>query len=157
MQSSKCLNGNLPHLLSKELKLYYNSFWDLNSFPKSEELTNKLAEITEDTIKANAINNTAAIINKGIKLYGWEYYKNNFLNTPIKLTALPMLDIVEARRLARNTGSSSDIVNNIRLHMLAVHWKFAGTKELCEEIQKHVPMQLKIIELILLYTTAAFK
>jgi hypothetical protein len=157
IHSTQELSSKLYPLLSKELKLYYNSFWDLNSFPKSEELSNKLLEITKDTIKANAINNTAAIVNKAIKLYGWEFYRDNFLNTPIKLTALPMLGVVEARHLARNIGSSSDIINNIRLHKLAVHWNFAGTKELCEEIQKCVPMQLKIIELILLYAASAFK
>jgi hypothetical protein len=141
--------------LSKKLEPYYHSFWDLNSFPKSDELKNTLLAIVDNNQKVDAIINTASIINKGIKLYGWEFYRDNFLNTSIKLTALPMLGIVSTRRLSRNIGSC-EVVGNIRLHKLATHWNFEDSISLCEAIQKHVPMQLKIIELILWYTVTTF-
>jgi hypothetical protein len=142
--------------LSKELKPYYNSFWDLTSFPKSEELKNTLSDILENQDKVNAIINTASIINKGIKLYGWEFYRSNFLDASAKLTALPMLGIMGARQLSRGTGSSQEVVGNVRLHKLATHWNFEDSRALCEGIQKYVPMQLKIIELILWYTVFTF-
>lgn len=143
--------------LSKELKLYYNSFWDLNAFPKSEELIIKLSKLIDNDKKLHAIIDTALVVNKGIKLYGWEFYRNNFLNTPIKLTAMPMLDLIEATHLSRNIGSSSEVIRNMRIHKLAVHWRFENTKELCESIQKSVPMQLKIIDLILHYAVSTFE
>jgi hypothetical protein len=147
--------------LSDSLTPYYHSFWDLNNFPKSAEIVEKIYRDLFDNKnvpveKVDSLIQCASIINRGIKLFGWDRYKDNFLNTPEKLCVLPMLGITGAKQLSRNVGASSEIISTARCHELAVHWGFDDSRSLCTAIQKYIPMQLKIIELILWYSATTF-
>lgn len=141
--------------LSKFLAPFYNSFWDLNNFPKFDSIKEGILKFeNEKTLKA--LYSCADTINRGIKLFGWDHYKENFLNTPEKLCALPMLGISGANKLARNVGLNHDISCEGRLYPLVKLWEFNDTKELCETIHKYVPMEPRIIELILWYSVVSF-
>lgn len=139
--------------LSKSLQPFYQSFWDLNNFPKEE--ISKAKEFTKD--KYDAIHHTASIMNRGIKLFGWDKYRDNFLNTPGKLCALPLLQIGGAKHLSRNVGSNNELLESQRLYPLVKRWGFDSSEELCKSIQKHVPMSLKVIEMILWYSAVTFE
>jgi hypothetical protein len=143
--------------LTQRLTPFYHSFWDLNNFPKQEEIKERVLEVFPNHDKFHAIINCASIINKGIKLYGWDFYRDNFLNKPEKLVALPMMGIVSSRQLARNVGASAKTISSSRLYNLASHWGFVSVDEMCKTIQKHVPMQIKVIELILWYAATTFE
>lgn len=141
--------------LSKHLAPFYNSFWDLNSFPKLEAVREGILKFeNEQTLQA--LFSCADTVNRGIKLFGWDHYKENFLNTPEKLCVLPMLGISGANKLARNVGLNSNVVNDGRLYPLVKQWGFSDTKELCNTIYNYVPMEPRIIELILWYSVVSF-
>lgn len=139
--------------LSKSLQPFYQSFWDLNSFPKEE--VSKVKEYAED--RYEAIHKTSSIMNRGIKLFGWDTYRDKFLNTPAKLCALPLLQIGGAKHLSRNVGSHNELLEGQRLYPLVKRWGFDNSEDLCKNIQKHVPMSLKVIELILWYSAVTFE
>lgn len=140
---------------SKELYNNYYSFWHLNDPIKINFIFDKLLGHLNE-LKVKAIIDSATIISKGIKLFGWEYYRNNFLDTSYKLLAFPLVSEYSAKTLSINIGNSSEAINNYRLQYLAKHWNFYDVKELCSAIQKHIPMQLRIIELILWYSNYTF-
>lgn len=138
--------------LSKSLTPYYQSFWDLNNFPKVE-----VPRVSEYTDQYESLHKTASIMNRGIKLFGWDKYRDNFLNTPAKLCVLPSLQISGASHLSRNVGSIGDVLGERRLYPLVKHWGFDSSEALCKEIQKYTPMSLKVIELILWYSAVTFE
>jgi hypothetical protein len=143
--------------LSKELSPFYHSFWDLNNFPKVESVKNNIMKVMHDEKKFEALYRCADIINRGIKLFGWDNYRNNYLDCPEKLSALPMIGFRGAYQLSRNIGVTTELISSDRLYHLAEYWKFESPTALCVAIQKYVPMQLKIIELILWYASATFQ
>lgn len=141
--------------LSKKLTPFYNSFWDLNNVPSVEDVQDILPLLNNEK-KFKAIYDCAGIINRGIKLFGWDRYKDNFLNTPERLCVLPMIGILGAKRLSRNIGLSSEVISSAQLHRLAVHWGFTDSKELCTAIQQKIAMQAHVIEMILWYAAHTF-
>lgn len=142
--------------LSKALTKYYIGFWDLNNFPKEEEMKELVVSVNDNEKKFHALHNCAQIINQGTKLFGWDRYKDNFLNTPEKLSVLPMLGITGAKQLSRNIGVSFEILSTAKLHPVAVHYGFMDFKSLCQAIQQRVALQPRIIELILWYAVVTF-
>src|SRR5258708_10242687 len=82
--TAKSASKFFPKLL-KELIPFYRSFWDLNNFHKQEEITENILSIIHNEQKCQAIYRGAHIINQGIKLYGWDRYRDNFLSTVSKL------------------------------------------------------------------------
>jgi hypothetical protein len=157
--ATTCLNEDIKTASQKFMELrqyfipYTNSFWDLNNFPKDQELTKHIIAIVEKE-KTDAIHECASIINKGVKLFGWSDYKSHFLDVPEKLCVLPMIGIASSQQLARNIGHT--IIGD-RLHDLANHWGFQDSKELCNGIQKYIALQPKVIELVLWYTAVTFE
>lgn len=158
---SVCCIGEQPKdvsgifsLFSKELTPFYHSFWDLNSFPREKFISENISPYE---IKYDAIYRCASIVNRGIKLFGWDHYKDNFLDTPEKLSALPHIGIAGANQLTRNIGLEAEVISHSRLYDLAMRWEFDDTISLCKAIQKFIPMQLKVIELILWYTVTTFE
>lgn len=139
--------------LKKAISPYMHSFWDLNSFPKEEQTKEAIVALCHSEDKFKAIHHCASIINRGIKLFTWEKYRNNFLNTPEKLSVLPMLGINGANHLFSNITVSSDVVKFPRLYDLAKHWGFSSATELYMEINKRIVLPLRIIELILWYAS----
>jgi hypothetical protein len=143
--------------LTNQLTGFYHSFWDLNNFPKEEDVKEKVMGVIHNEKKFKSIYNTAFIMNQGIKLFGWDRYKDNFLNSPDKLCVLPMIQMRGAQVLSRNVGISSDIISSARLHPTAVRLGFQDSRSLCLAIQKNVQMQLKVIEVILWYAVETFE
>ena len=97
---------------------------------------------------------TARIISRGIKLFEWKYYRNNYLNTAEKLIVFPLLEVDTSLRLAKNIGI--DALDD-RLHLLANHFGFINSRVMCDTIHKNVPLRLKVVELILWYAVAHFE
>lgn len=161
--SVSCVNENLHEVsrffpeLSKRLSPFYTCFWDLNNFPNIEEIKPQLISLNNSEKKTEALITCADIINRGIKLFGWDNYKDNFLSTPEKLCVLPVIGMSGAKQLCRNIGISSEVLSTAKLHQLAVHWGFEDSKLLCAAIQQHVNMQLKVIELVMWYASATFE
>jgi hypothetical protein len=160
---SVCCIGESPHSASKlftrvvkELSPFYHSFWDINSFPQ-EDIKVQLSLVLPDKSKHEAIYRCASILNRGIKLYGWDFYKDNLLDTPEKLSVLPFIGIAGAHQLSRNIGMNVEVISHSRLYDLAARWNFTDTIEMCKSIQKLVPMQLRVIELILWYAVSTFE
>jgi hypothetical protein len=151
-QDTRVVSEYFP-LLIEQLSPYFKSLWDLNSLPQLDDLKSRVLLINNEPAKIEAIHNCANIINRGIKLFGWEKYRSNFLNTPEKLSVLPMLGIVGGKNLFASITIYNDVVGYPRLHNLAEHWGFADTKALCEAIAKRIALPLRIIELILWYAT----
>lgn len=143
--------------LTNSLTPFYHSFWDLNNFPKEDDIKIKVLETIHNEKKFKAMYDCAFIMNQGIKLFGWDRYKDNFLNSPEKLCVLPMIQMKGAKILSRNVGASSDVISSARLHPLAVHWGFEDSKSLCLAIRQNVEMQLKVIEVILWYAASTFE
>jgi hypothetical protein len=139
--------------LSKQLTPIFHSFWNLNDCPN----LNDFKDTGNYLIHSDSIVACAKIITRGIKLFGWEYYRNNFLDTSEKLIALPYLNAERAKHLARNIGHTTNLISSFRLQDLANHWGFKNVETACRTIQQHVPLQLKIIELILWYAVATFE
>lgn len=142
--------------LAQALSPFYHSFWDLNNFPKRDAIKDSVMTTIDSEKKFDALYQCADTINRGIKLFGWDTYRNRFLDCPEKLCVLPMIGLNGANQLSRNIGVTSELVSGDRLYHLAKHWSFENSTDMCKKIQKHVPMQLKIIELILWYSTATF-
>lgn len=154
-ENVEAVSDRFPQL-SKKLTPFYNSFWDLNKLPSVEEVHDILPIVGSEK-KFKAIYDCAGIINRGIKLFGWDRYKDNFLNTPERLCVLPVIGFSGARRLSRNIGLSSDVISSAQLHRLAGHWGFGDSKELCAAIQKNVAMQMQVIEMIMWYAAHTFE
>lgn len=142
--------------LSKELIPLYRSFSDIYNFPSENSFREASLKIFHNEDKINAILKCAHIMNNGIKLFGWEKYKDNFLNETNKLEALPFIGPINSKHLARNIGLSSDIMEGAHLNRLAVRWGFDSVNALCQDIQKRINLPLKVIGLILWYTAATF-
>jgi hypothetical protein len=143
--------------LSKSLAPFYNSFWDLNNFPQADSLKERIVSMNHNEKKFDQLYQCANVINRGIKLFGWDEYKNNFLSSPERLCVLPGIGIVGARHLARNTGISGEVISSAQLQRLAVHWGFEDCSSLCAAIQRNVALQPKVIEMVLWYAAHTFE
>lgn len=142
--------------ISNYLPIFYDNFRETSSFPTEDSINNSMLPVLQDDVKLHAIYNCAQIINRGIKLFDWDLYKKEYLNTVEKLNILPLIGMYEANLLARSIGVSFNVIERPPLHSLATNWKFDSVTELCMAIQKNVPLQLKVIEVVLWYSAITF-
>jgi hypothetical protein len=142
--------------MSKNLHFLYNSFYDLNSLPSKDATKVSLLPFIRNEAKCEALWKTARTLNNGIKLFGWEKYRDNFLDTTQKLQALPFIGSINSSQLARNTGINKASIEGTHLHRMAVRWGFKHPDDLCEAISKYVVMQPKVIGQILWYAGTTF-
>lgn len=142
--------------LSESLAPLYRGCYDNNSFPKKEDVIDNIAQSINSQEIAESLYKCANILSRGIKLFGWDNYKHRYLGSVEKLTVLPEINLIKAKKLARNIGLYCHTIDDDRVEKLAKHWGFSCSESLCKEISKHVPMQLKIIELILWYGAVHF-
>lgn len=149
---SKFLEEQTFLTLIKSFNDFYPSFYH-PSFPSKEEL---LSSNLIDHKSFDDIYLCASILHRGIKLFNWTEYKRHYLSSVEKLMILPGLNTDKAKKLARNIGLTTQDISNGEINKLASHWKFDTATDLCLAIQKHVPMQLKVIESILWYSTHHF-
>lgn len=153
--SSESVSQFFPEL-SKRLSPFYNSFWDLNNFPKEELVKDWIVSVNKSEKKFDQLYRCASIINRGIKLFGWDEYKNNFLSSQEKLYVLPGVGASGARHLSRNVGISNEVISSAQLQSLASHWDFPDCQSLCSAIQKNIALQPKVIEMVLWYAAHTF-
>lgn len=155
-----CLDDNVNYfysgypVMAQQLSSFYRSFTDWNYFPNEEEIDESLNIIFPNAKKKKSVAQTARIISRGIKLFEWKYYRNNYLNTAEKLIVFPLLEVDTSLRLAKNIGI--DALDD-RLHLLANHFGFINSRVMCDTIHKNVPLRLKVVELILWYAVAHFE
>jgi hypothetical protein len=142
--------------MSKHLQPYYRAFWDLNYLPKEEDMKDKLIPFIHNEAKCNALWKTARIINNGVRLFGWDKYRNNFLDESNKLQALPFIGSSNCIQLARNIGLQRPGISGTHLHRMAVRWGFQHPDDLCLAISKQVVLQTKVIGQILWYAGTTF-
>src|SRR5271165_170199 len=137
---SKTVSKYFPNLL-KEIQPYRVSFWDLKSFPSAETMSARLMPLIHNQSKCQAIQAGAHIIHNGIRLFGWDAYRDNFLSSTKKLQALPMIGPLNSIQLGRNIGFVQSIASGAHLVRMASHWGFDSPEALCKEIAKHVVLQ----------------
>ena len=142
--------------MSKHLQPYYRSFWDTHALPKEETMNASLLPFIHNEAKCSALWKTARIINNGVRLFGWEKYRNNFLDTSDKLQALPFIGHTNAVQLARNIGLQKIGISGTHLWRMAVRWGFKHPDDLCDAISKQVVLQPKVIGQILWYAGTTF-
>jgi len=142
--------------LFKFLHPYNGSFWDLNNFPSKEKMRDLLEEFYLDEKQFEDIHATAYIVNQGIKLFGWDKYRNNFLNSPGKLLALPGLGLSGANQLSYNIGGAYSPDDNCKLYNLAISLGFDDAKALLMAIQKNFSMSWRTIGTVLWYSAVTF-
>jgi hypothetical protein len=136
------------------LNLFFHSFIMLNDFPTFEQTSAKLTAIDKE--KQQAIYQTAKILNNGMILFGWTKYRDNFLGSPSKLQALPLIDAVKALQLGRQLGFMDCYLADPILIKMANHWHFETTNNLIYELANKFVLQHKIIGQILLYSAQTF-
>lgn len=149
----------LPNYFNKlihALKPYQSSFWDLNNFPSEEKMQDVFEEFYVEKDQRKSIHDAAYIINQGVKLFGWDDYRNNFLNCYSKLAVLPGLGLAGAKRLDSNIGGMYCPDDNQKLYDLAISLGFEDAKALCMAIQKHFQMSWRTIGTILWYSVVTF-
>lgn len=134
---------------------HYYRFWDTDSSFSSQKIVDDLVSWI-DADKANAIGQCIQIISRGIKLFNWVEYRTHYLRNIQKLKALPYLNDLEVKLLARNIGASPDIVNYPLCQCLATRWGFESAADLYKAIQAKVPMQLRVIEAVFYYSAMTF-
>jgi hypothetical protein len=152
---SKTVSKYFPTLV-KELQPYRASFWDLTSFPTSEAMLVKLMPLVHNQAKCQAVQQGAYIVHNGIRLFGWDNYRDNFLSSTKKLQALPMIGPLNSIQLGRNIGFIQSIGGGAHLVRMASRWGFDSPEALCKEIAKHVVLQPRVIGLILWYAGSTF-
>jgi hypothetical protein len=134
----------------------YEVFRDINTSINVDEFISELLSIYKNKSKANAIIKTILIVNNGIKLFNWEEYRDNFLNTPDKLTIFPYIDDTNMLYLAKNIGLVKKVFGGNHLNKLSERWGFSDPNALCKEIQKRFKLDILSIELILWYSAETF-
>ncbi len=139
-----------------ELRKMYPSIRDPNYPIQREEFSKNILTICKNQKKVNALINTISIVQNGIRIFGWDVYKKNFLGTPDKIESLPYMGKVNARHLARNIGLMTDVCGGVHMNRLCSRWGFESPTELCKDIQKNIPLRLQAIELILWYSAVTF-
>jgi hypothetical protein len=157
--NTKSVSEYFPQLLKEINSLYYQSFrnsWD-RDFPSQKEMMDKSISIINNEKKSGALWQGARIINQGLKLYGWDRYRDNFLSSPTKLQVLPLIGSSNSGQLARDIGLTKDIYTSdtYLLHMID-RWGFASVNEMCLDISKRVVLQPRIIGQILWYAASHF-
>lgn len=151
-ESNTYLYAGYPEI-TQQLLPFYKSFVNFDYFPNEKEIDQSLGLTHFSEGKKKAITQCAWITSRGIKLFEWKYYRNNFLNTSDKLRVFPLLNTEMSLLLAKNIGV--DVLDN-RLQLLAEHFGFSNIRLMCATIRRNVSIQLKIIELILWYSVAHF-
>lgn len=143
--------------LIKSLAPYCHAFWDLNNFPTKDKMEGIFQKFNLSDEQFSSIHKTASIVSQGIRLFGWDRYRNNFLSSPGKLTALPGLGLTGAKVLSINIGGEYDPDSYQCLHNLALRFKFRHAEEMCKTLQKNFPMSIRTIGTILWYSTNTFE
>jgi len=139
-----------------EIRKLYPSIRDPNHPIQKEEFSKNILAICKNKKKMQALLDTIIIVQNGIRLFGWDKYKHNFISTPDKIAALPYMGKVNSRHLSRNIGLIKDVCGGVHMNRLCSRWGFNSPIELCQEIQKHVLLRLQVIELILWLSASNF-
>ena len=153
--SAKTVSKFFPKVITN-LAPYYKSFWDTHNFPIKEIMDNQLHPIIRNRTKIDALWNGARIINNGIRLFGWDKYRDHYLSDVEKLKALPLIGSVNSFQLARNIGLLNAVIGDTHLNRMTARWGFVDAEEMCKIISNHVVLQPKVIGLILWYAGSTF-
>lgn len=140
--------------IQPRLPVLYKGLHDAGNVPQFDIVDEIFGDVVSEK-KLLAIYKCAHIINQGIKLFGWDEYKENYLNATAKLCVLPMIGIYGAEKLGQSIGINGISCPTI-LHTLASKQGFNQPKDLYKAIQKKVPYQLRTIEIILWYAAISF-
>lgn len=135
---------------------YCKSFWDINGFPSEEKMVEEFAEQPLSKAQIRAMHSTAYIINQGIKLFGWDEYKRNFLNASGKVIVLPGLTMLNSKHLSQNIGNDMEHNSCPQIHSLAMHYKMADGETLVKTIGKTFQISGRVIGRILWYAGTTF-
>lgn len=129
-------------------------FLDQN-FNDAIDISDDIFALLGDKKKTDAIIKTSNIMYNGIKIFNWDFYKDNYLSSPQKIMALPLMEEESSQKLLEYTGNNK-YFGGYRLRKLAEHWKFKDPAELCLSIQKIVNLKIQVIAAILWYAYYTF-
>jgi hypothetical protein len=139
-------------LLREQLHRYSYQFNTGKNSVNQDLMYGKTLPIVGDPEKCQAICKTANIINQGIKIFGWPRYRDNFLSTPKKLRALPLINETNSLALGFDIGYHKQICNSgLYLQKMAACWNFQSVECMCDTIAERVALQPRVIALILWY------
>jgi len=140
-----------------ELRKLYPNLRDPNIPLQLEDFRKNILLACKNERKVEALISTVTTLQNGIRLFGWDMYKHNFIGTPEKImNSLPFMGKVNAKHLSRNIGLTRDVCGGIHMNRLCSRWGFSSPTELCKEIQKHVFISLPAIELTLWLAASHF-
>lgn len=153
--NAKIISQIYPKLLE-----VYNSLFEVAGGKTDAVNTLDIAvasmEVFANKCKVKAVIDAAFMMNDGIKKFGWEKYKNEYLNEPDKLKVFPFIGNITKNHLARNIGLLDFIKADLHLNRAAKHWKFENPIKMCEKIQEKFNFPLGLIDLVLFYSFATF-
>jgi hypothetical protein len=117
----------------------------------------KSLSVIQNIDQKQAVDRTAKIINTGIKLYGWNKYRDNFLDKFSKLQVLSLIDHSKSLQLSREIDLMEGFEREPLLISLATRWSFETVETMLAAINNRFVMQHKIIGQILLYAMKTFE
>lgn len=159
-----CCTGSSPEKatlyfpeLVTELLPYHQTLWNGDWFLSREPKRKMVDELTGDQIKFDAFAYTAKTICYGIKLYGWERYRDRFLSSAKNLEVFPLISQENSSQFATNIGLPDVFFAEPTLTKMAKYWKFTSVPEMTKTIASQFVMQERIICLILWYASQNFQ
>jgi endonuclease III len=114
---------------------------------------NEVYKIFNNKSKILAIYKIAKIIDGGAKRFGWDNFRDQYLNDVKKLEKLPYIGKITCHHLGRNIGLLDCVKPDLHLQRLSNHWGFLNCESMCKHIQSIAGNQFRlgIIDLILWY------
>jgi hypothetical protein len=136
----------------------------MEAYGPYQELANRAIDRAIDRVKVvcnnpqkiKAVHTTSQLLDKNIKLHGWDEFRNTKLATPEQLQKLSYIGPVTCYHLARNIGLLNCVKPDLHLIRLADHWGFPDCTSMCKEMGKDSGLPLGIVDLVVWYAASHF-
>ena len=158
-----CCAGSSPEIVTPyfpelvtELLPYHRTLWDGNWFLSREPKRKMVDEFTGNPAKFDAFAYTAKTVCYGIKLFGWNNYRNRFLCETKKLEVFPFITKENSSQFASNIGLEAFFFEEPTLLKMAKHWGFVSVPEMVNTLASQFVLQTRVIMLILWYAIISF-
>ena len=158
-----CCAGSSPEIVTPyfpelvtELLPYHQTLWNGNWFLSREPKRKMVDELTGNSAKFDAFAYTAKTLCYGIKLYGWNRYRNHFLDKTTHLEIFPFISKENSARLASSIGLEGFFFEEPILMNMAKHWGFVSVPDMINTLASQFVLQTRVIALILWYAAMSF-
>jgi hypothetical protein len=148
--SAKAVGNFMPRLVEA-----YGPYQELAERSLADA-TGRVKVVCNNPQKIKAIHTTAVQLRDGIKLHGWDKFKEDKLSTPEKLQDLSYIGPVTCFHLARNIGLLDCVKPDLHLIRLADHWGFPDCTAMCKVMGEGYDLPLGIVDLVVWYAASHF-